>query len=51
VIVAGVEFKDGPGFIVLAGRTPTRDALLGAPGKGLVAPGETMLDATCAIDP
>ena len=44
VIVAGVEFKDGPGFIVLAGRTPTRDALLGAPG-------ETMLDATCAIDP
>jgi CDP-diacylglycerol pyrophosphatase len=51
ILVAGAQFADGPGFIVLAGRTPTRDALLGAPGKGLVAPGETLLDATCAIDP
>jgi CDP-diacylglycerol pyrophosphatase len=56
IIVAGMQFKDGPGFIVLAGPTPTRDALLGDAlagtlGKGLVAPGETQLDSTCAVDP
>jgi CDP-diacylglycerol pyrophosphatase len=55
IIVAGVRFKDGPGFIVLTGRTPSRDELginlLGAPGKGLVSPGETLLDSSCAVDP
>jgi CDP-diacylglycerol pyrophosphatase len=55
MIVAGMRFKDGPGFIVLAGPTPTREALLGDTlsgtlGKGLVAPGETQLDSTCAVD-
>jgi CDP-diacylglycerol pyrophosphatase len=52
ILVAGAQFADGPGFIVLTGRTPTRDALLlGAPAKGLVMPGETLLDATCATSP
>jgi CDP-diacylglycerol pyrophosphatase len=52
ILVAAAQFADGPGFIVLTGRTPTRDALLlGAPAKGLVAPGETLLDDTCAISP
>jgi CDP-diacylglycerol pyrophosphatase len=51
VIVAGMEFKEGPGFLVLAGRTPTRtELLLGTRRNGLVAPGETLLDARCAID-
>jgi CDP-diacylglycerol pyrophosphatase len=51
VIVAGMEFADGPGFMVLAGPTPTRaEVLLGLRSDGLVAPGETLLDAHCAID-
>jgi len=55
IVVAGMQFKDGPGFIVLAGPTPTRaamlgDALTGTLGKGLVAPGETQLDSTCAVE-
>jgi CDP-diacylglycerol pyrophosphatase len=52
ILLAGAQFADGPGFMVLTGRTPTRDALLpAAPGKGLVRPGETLLDATCAVSP
>ncbi len=55
IVVAGAQFKDGPGFIVLTGRTPTRAALLAGPinglAAGLAAPGETLLDSTCAIDP
>jgi CDP-diacylglycerol pyrophosphatase len=52
IIVAGARFKDGPGFIVLAGRTPTRAAvMLGERVPGEVAPGETLLDSSCAIDP
>lgn len=51
ILVAGAQFADGPGFIVLTGRTPTRDVLLGTLAKGLVAPGETLLDASCAVDP
>ena len=39
LVVVGMQFADGAGFIVLAGRTP------------LVVPGETLLDSTCAIDP
>jgi CDP-diacylglycerol pyrophosphatase len=51
VVVAGMEFKEGPGFMVLAGPTPTRQELLrGVSGNGLVAPGETLLDASCAVD-
>jgi len=51
IVVAGAQFDDGPGFIVLAGRTPTRPGLLGPRPAGLVAPGETLLDSTCAVDP
>jgi CDP-diacylglycerol pyrophosphatase len=51
LIVAGAQFHDGPGFIVLAGRTPTREALLLPLAQGLVPPGETMLDSSCALDP
>jgi CDP-diacylglycerol pyrophosphatase len=50
LIVARVQFTDGPGFIVLTGRTPSREALLLPLAKGLVPPGETMLDSTCAAD-
>jgi len=51
IIVAGMEFKDGPGFVVLAGRTPTHaEVLLGIRKSGLVVPGETLLDGTCVID-
>ncbi len=52
IVVAGMQFDDGPGFVVLAGRTPTSAALLiGPPHQGLVPPGETLLDSTCAVDP
>jgi len=52
VVVAGMQFDDGPGFIVLAGRTPSSAALLtGPPGHGLVPPGETLLDSSCAVEP
>jgi CDP-diacylglycerol pyrophosphatase len=34
LVVAGMEFKEGPGFIVLAGKGPA---------------GELLLDSTCAI--
>jgi CDP-diacylglycerol pyrophosphatase len=45
------ERLEGPGFLVLAGRTPTRaDVLLGIRHDGLVASGETLLDSSCAID-
>jgi CDP-diacylglycerol pyrophosphatase len=36
LVVAGMDFKEGPGFIVLAGKGPA---------------GELLLDSTCAIDP
>jgi CDP-diacylglycerol pyrophosphatase len=52
IVVAGMEFKEGPGFMVLAGRTPARaQVLLGIRRNGQVAPGETLLDASCAVDP
>jgi CDP-diacylglycerol pyrophosphatase len=52
IVVAGMTFDDGAGFIVLAGRTPTRAALLaGPPANGLVPPAETVLDSSCAVDP
>lgn len=51
IIVAGADFRDGPGFIVLAGRTPPREALLLPRAQGLVPPGETVLDSSCAVDP
>jgi CDP-diacylglycerol pyrophosphatase len=51
MLVAGMQFRDGPGFLLLAGRTPTRtQELLGIKPPGLVAPGETLLDSSCAID-
>jgi len=50
MLVAGMQFQDGPGFLLLAGRTPTRtQLLLGVRPRGLVAPGETLLDSRCAI--
>jgi CDP-diacylglycerol pyrophosphatase len=39
IVVVGMQFAEGAGFAVLAGRTP------------MVAPGETLLDSTCALDP
>ena len=51
IVVAGASFREGPGFILLAGRTPHREALLLPRARGLVPPGETMLDASCAVDP
>jgi len=50
IVVAGASLPEGPGFIVLAGRTPRREALLLPRPEGLVAPGETLLDSTCAVD-
>ena len=50
IIVARAQFADGAGFIVLTGRTPTRAALLLPLARGLVPPGETLLDSTCAAD-
>jgi CDP-diacylglycerol pyrophosphatase len=51
MLLAGMQFHDGPGFLLLAGRTPTRtQALLGIRPSGLVAPGETLLDARCAVE-
>jgi len=50
IIVAGAQLPEGPGFIVLAGRTPTREALPLPLAPGLVPPGETMLESSCALD-
>jgi len=49
LIVAGAQFDTGPGFIVLAGRTAPsgRDPL--EPGPQWARPGETLLDASCAV--
>jgi CDP-diacylglycerol pyrophosphatase len=53
IVVVGMQFADGAGFIVLAGRTPAggETAVELPTTPGLVAPGETLLDSTCAIDP
>ena len=53
IVVVGMQFAEGAGFIVLAGRTPAGGEItVPLPGRpGLVAPGETLLDSTCAIDP
>jgi len=50
IVVAAMSFDDGPGFIVLAGRTAEGPAALLPPAPGLVPPGETLLDSTCAVD-
>jgi CDP-diacylglycerol pyrophosphatase len=50
IVVAGRDFPEGPGFIELSGRTPTRVELLGPLPPGRVPPGETVLDGSCAID-
>lgn len=52
MVVMAMQFAEGAGFVVLAGRTPHgAEALLPLPTQpGLVAPGETLLDSTCAID-
>jgi len=50
IVVVPMRFADGPGFIVLTGRTPSGGAALLPPAPGLVPPGETLLDSTCAID-
>lgn len=57
IVVVGMRFAEGDGFIVLAGRTPAGGGMtlplpLPLPLRhGLVPPGETLLDSTCAIDP
>jgi CDP-diacylglycerol pyrophosphatase len=53
IVVVGMQFTEGPGFAALAGRTPAGGELtLSEPThNGLVPPGETLLDSTCAIDP
>jgi CDP-diacylglycerol pyrophosphatase len=46
LVVAGTQFQEGPGFIVLAGHT----APLGRdPPAQWARPGETLLDASCAL--
>jgi CDP-diacylglycerol pyrophosphatase len=53
IVVVGMQFAEGPGFIALTGRTPVGgETVLPLPTRqGLVPPGETLLDSTCAIDP
>lgn len=51
LVVAAARFRDGPGFVLLTGRTPSgADSLVGS-HAGLVPPGETLLDSSCAISP
>jgi CDP-diacylglycerol pyrophosphatase len=53
IVVVGMQFADGAGFAVLAGRTPAggETALPQPTSRGLVPPGETLLDSTCTADP
>jgi CDP-diacylglycerol pyrophosphatase len=53
IVVVGMRFAEGDGFAVLAGRTPAGGeiTLPLATSRGLVPPGETLLDSTCAVDP
>jgi CDP-diacylglycerol pyrophosphatase len=53
IVVVAMQFADGAGFAVLAGRTPAggENAVQLVTSHRLVAPGETLLDSTCAIDP
>ena len=53
IVVVGMQFAEGPGFAALAGRTPVGGELTGPlpTPEGLVPPGETLLDSTCAVDP
>jgi CDP-diacylglycerol pyrophosphatase len=53
IVVVGMQFAEGAGFVVLAGRTAAGGEMMTVPlppPPGLVAPGETLLDSTCAID-
>jgi CDP-diacylglycerol pyrophosphatase len=50
LIVAGMQFHAGPGFIVLAGRTAPGGAGSGAPDPAWARPGETLLDGSCALE-
>jgi CDP-diacylglycerol pyrophosphatase len=50
MVVAATEGAEGPGFILLAGRTAEGPAALLPPAPGLVPPGETLLDSTCVVD-
>ena len=47
LVLAAVGFKDGPGFVLLTGRTASGAAALLPAHGGLVPPGETLLDSTC----
>jgi CDP-diacylglycerol pyrophosphatase len=50
LVVAGMQFAAGPGFIVLAGRTaPSRPSSL-ASDPAWARPGETLLDGSCALE-
>jgi CDP-diacylglycerol pyrophosphatase len=51
IVVVGMQFTDGAGFIALTGRTPAgAEAALMPVQHGLVPAGETLLDSTCAVD-
>jgi CDP-diacylglycerol pyrophosphatase len=50
LVVAGMQFQDGPGFIVLAGRTTPVGQNALAPGADWARPGETLLDGSCAVE-
>jgi len=50
LLVAGMHFHAGPGFIVLAGRTAPRGPSSGAPDPAWARPGETLLDGSCALE-
>jgi CDP-diacylglycerol pyrophosphatase len=51
LVLAGAQFDDGPGFVLLAGRTAVGVAALLPPPAGRVPPGETLLDSSCDADP
>lgn len=51
LVVAGVRFAEGPGFVLLAGPTATGPAALLPASGNRVPPGETLLDASCEDDP
>ncbi len=51
LLVVPMAFAEGPGFVALAGPTAPRGDPLPRLMRGLVPPGERLLDSSCAIDP
>jgi CDP-diacylglycerol pyrophosphatase len=50
LVVAGMQFAAGPGFIVLAGRTAPSGPSSLASDPAWARPGETLLDGSCALE-